>query len=96
MDKHDNKQYQLMKDHITEFEEGKLGLDQLINALYGLLKSLQTTEEEWIDKFQSEWWTLEQVYAVALDRKETTLNSDSQNLVYETLENMKTLLKDFK
>lgn len=85
-----------MKDHITEFEEGKLGLDQLINALYGLLKSLQTTEEEWIDKFQSEWWTLEQVYAVALDRKETTLNSDSQNLVYETLENMKTLLKDFK
>ncbi|WP_353928954.1 hypothetical protein WJM97_11500 [Okeanomitos corallinicola TIOX110] len=85
-----------MKDHIIEFEEGKLGLDQLINALYGLLKSLQTTEEEWIDKFQSEWWTLEQVYAVALDRKETTLNSDSQNLVYETLENMKTLLKDLK
>lgn len=85
-----------MKDHITEFEQGRLRLDQLINALYGLLKSLQTTEEEWIDKFQSEWWTLEQVYAVALDRKETTLNSESQNLVDETLENMKILLEDLK
>lgn len=90
---HDKKQYQLMKDYIAEFEEGKLKLDQLIKVLYGLTKSLQTTEEEWVDEFQSEWWTLEQVYAVALDRKETTLNLDSQNLIYETIENMKNLLK---
>ncbi len=51
-------------------------------------------ENQLIDKFRSEWWTLEQVYAVACDRGETTLNSESENLIYETLENMKNLLKE--
>jgi hypothetical protein len=31
---------------------------------------------------------------VACDRGETTLNSESENLIYETLENMKNLLKE--
>jgi hypothetical protein len=45
-------------------------------------------ENQLIDKFRSEWWALEQVYAVACDRGETTLNPESENLIYETLKNM--------
>lgn len=51
-------------------------------------------ENQLIDKFRSEWWTLEQVYAVACDQGETTLNPESENLIYETLKNMKNLLKE--
>jgi hypothetical protein len=96
MDISDIKQYQLMKDYILMFENGRLALDELIKDLYGLIQALQAPEEEWKDTFQSEWWTLEQVYATALDRGEKILNTESQDLVYETIENMKSLLKQIE
>jgi len=96
VNEHDCRQYKLIEEHIKEFENGKLKLSQLINAVDGLLGYLKLTEEDWIERFQSEWWTLEQVYAVALDRQETILSSDTQSLVHQTLENMKTLLKEIK
>lgn len=92
MDISDIRQYQLMKDYILMFENGRLTLDELIKDLYGLIQSLHAPEEEWKETFQSEWWTLEQVYAAALDRGEKVLNTESQDLVYETIENMKSLL----
>ena len=61
----DDRQYQLINSYIKEFEEGKLNLRSLIQTLSGLLESLTTTDPKWKDAFQSEWWTLEQVYAVA-------------------------------
>ena len=73
----DDRQYQLINSYIKEFEEGKLNLRSLIQTLSGLLESLTTTDPKWKDAFQSEWWTLEQVYAVAIDRGEAKLGLES-------------------
>jgi hypothetical protein len=92
MNNHDNKQYQLMENYMVEFEEGSLKISQLIELLDGLIQSLENTDENWIDKFRSEWWTLEQTYAVAVDRGENYLNSESESLIDEAVENMRMLL----
>ncbi|MDE5088409.1 MAG: hypothetical protein O4805_15240 [Trichodesmium sp. St16_bin2-tuft] len=88
----DDRQYQLINSYIKEFEEGKLNLRSLIQTLSELLESLTTTDLKWKDAFQSEWWTLEQVYAVAIDRGEAKLGLESQDLVEEAIGNMKHLL----
>jgi hypothetical protein len=93
MHAHDREQYQLMEAYLVKFESGKSGLHELIENLYGVINGLQATEQEWKDAFQSEWWNLEQVYAVAVDREQKVLDTESQNLVYETIKNMKSLLK---
>ncbi|MEB3311259.1 MAG: hypothetical protein VKJ02_13605 [Snowella sp.] len=89
-----NSQYLLIDQYLQQFDENKLPFDRLISVLDALLETLQVSDDEWKEKFRSEWWTLEQVYAVACDRGETTLNIESQNLVCETLDNMKKLLKE--
>lgn len=83
-----------MEQYLQQFDNNNLTLDRLINVLDALLETLQNPDEEWKENFRTEWWTLEQIYAVACDRGETKLNLDSQNLVYETIENMKNLLKE--
>ncbi len=96
MHKQDQQQYRLIKEYLQEFENGQLKLGRLINLLEGLIGSLQEVDKEWKDTFQSEWWTLEQVYAVARDRQEAKLSLESQNLVIEAIENMKHLLKEIE
>jgi hypothetical protein len=96
MDEHDRKQHQLIESYIKEFENGKLKIDRLISVLDGLIESLQITNEDWKDRFRSEWWTLEQVYSVAIDRKETSFSPESQNLINESIANMKLLLQEIK
>ena len=78
----DDRQYQLINSYIKEFEEGKLNLRSLIQTLSELLESLTTTDLKWKDAFQSEWWTLEQVYAVAIDRGEAKLGLESLSLIH--------------
>ena len=89
-----NIQYLLIGKCLQQFDNNELTFDRLISELENILETFPNSDEKWKDKFKSEWWTLEQVYAVACDRGETTLNPESENLVYETLENMKNLLKE--
>jgi hypothetical protein len=86
--------YRLIGKCLQQFDNNELTLDRLIHELEVLLETFPNSDEKWKEKFRSEWWTLEQVYAVACDRGETTLNPENENLVYETLENMKNLLKE--
>ena len=89
-----NRPYLLIRKCLQQFDNNELTLDRLIHELEVLLETFPNSDEKWKEKFKSEWWTLEQVYAVACDRGETTLNPESENLVHETLNNMKELLKD--
>ena len=89
-----NRPYLLIRKCLQQFDNNELTLDRLIHELEVLLETFPNSDEKWKEKFKSEWWTLEQVYAVACDRGETTLNPESENLVNETLNNMKELLKD--
>jgi hypothetical protein len=94
MNDYDHRQFELMKSSISLFEEEKLQIDRIINILEGLLDCLQTTDGEWIEKFRSEWLTLEEVYAVALYRNKDTLDKEDEFLIYGAVENMKKMLKD--
>ena len=94
MSEYDQRQYQLMSEYIKEFDRGKLKLESLIDTLEALIVSLQTADRAWKDSFESEWWTLEQVYAVALEQDKTTLLPQNQALINETIVNMKHLLAE--
>ena len=89
-----NIQYLLIGKCLQQFDNNELTFDRLISELENILETFPNSDEKWKENFRSEWWTLEQVYAVACDRGETTLNPESANLIYETLENMKNLLKE--
>ncbi len=93
MNSYDERQYTLMRNFIHEFEQGNLKIAKLIDNLSGLLDCLEQAEEEWRNAFKSEWWTLEQVYAVACYRGEKILTYESEALVYEAIDNMKSLLE---
>lgn len=84
----------LIEEYIKEFEARGLQLDHLISNLQIVLDNVSEVKKEWEDAFHSEWWTLEQVYAVALNRGETYLSVESRNLVHEAIQNMKLLLQE--
>jgi hypothetical protein len=91
MDNLDNGVYQIFEKKIEDFENGKLELGRFISAVDSLI-SLESLDEQWSDTFRSEWWTLEQVYSVSLDRGKTTLTTEYIVLIDEAIRNMKSLL----
>jgi hypothetical protein len=93
MNEHDQRQYQLMKQCIKGFEVGNLNLRVVIDSLKGLLNALEETSSAWKHSFNVEWWTLEEIYALASDREQEFLSQEDQEDVYKALENMKNLLE---
>jgi hypothetical protein len=93
---YDLRQIDLMASQISRFETGDVSQSQLINDLDSLLSCLKTVDQNWKNSFKSEWWTLEQVHAVALDRKQASLPPDSKALLTEALGNLKKLILNAK
>jgi hypothetical protein len=91
---YDKRQYDLMAEHLRRFEEGSSNLGTLVAGLDSLMACLEAPDQEWIQRFRSEWWTLEQVYAVALDRGKTELSAEDEALVNEAVAKMKQLLAE--
>jgi hypothetical protein len=89
---HDQRQFEQMITQIARYEDGATNLASLIAALDALLEALEGVEDEWKSAFRAEWWTLEQVYAVALDQGQMDLPLESRRFVSEAIENMKHLL----
>jgi hypothetical protein len=94
MSEYDLRQYKLMQQCIEGFEIGNLNLRVLIDSLRNLLNVLQEARKEWKTSFKSEWWVLEEVYAVASDREQTYLSQEEQTWVYEAIDRMKQLLEN--
>jgi hypothetical protein len=95
MNEKDYKHCQLISSFIEQFESGDLKMSKLISMLEGSINSLQTLDEELKEQLRSEWWTLEQVYSVALDQQESELSPESKNLVIEALRNIKSILQEY-
>lgn len=91
---YDQRQFSLMIEHLRRFEEGASDLSSLIAGLDALLNCLEAPDEEWKQRFRSEWWTLEQVYAVALHHGQTELPAEEEVLVNQAVTNMKQLLAE--
>ena len=71
-----------------------IDLPSLVSGLEALLASLEAADQAWVDRFRNEWWTLEQVYAVALDRGQTELSAEEASEIAKTIAKMKPLLAD--
>jgi len=81
----DLRQVALMEDRVAGFRAGGVALARLVNDLDSLWNELETTAA-WVDDLRSHWWTLEQVYAVAIDRDELdALPAEMQQLVDEAV-----------
>ena len=91
MSEDDRRQFALIVDRIIQYESGNLELGYLVRDIEALLNTLQDAEQGWRESAHEEWWTLEQVYAVALDRGQDTLTTESKVLVDEAITNLKAL-----
>ena len=85
--------YLRMKDCIDVFERGEIELGYLVREIEALKDSLEETDDRWREAFHNEWWTLEQVFAVALDRGKDPLTPENARLVEEAVGRMKDLLR---
>lgn len=93
---YDFRQLTLMEEQLSQFESGEIKLPHLISGLKSLRGCLRTIDEGWKKKFTGQWWTLEQVYAVALDRKKTAFSLEDLALIKEAVTNLKTLVASAK
>lgn len=78
----DLRQYEFMLDRLEAFTRSAISLRKLIEDLRSLVEALELPSPAWKEDFVSEWWTLEQVYAVAIDRNELDhLPAESKELI---------------
>jgi len=84
-----------LRDHaaqtLSEYRAGNLSLRRLIDALDSVWNSLETSG--WRDEFRGHWWTLEQIYSVALDRGDlANLSRDEMQEIEEALNELEVLI----
>jgi len=90
------RQFKLMEERIELFEQDKINFGQLICDLRSLLDCLKEVDEEWKNNFHSEWFVLEQVYAVALNRGGIQKIENGEKFIFKSLSAMKQLLQEIK
>lgn len=99
---YNERQYNLMLEIISDFKKEKIGIKQLILRLKSLFNALESIPETWRNSFNEEWFTLETIYALALDRQEESLDkkfiltSEEINIINNTLVNLKNLISERK
>lgn len=91
---YDLRQYELMRKTLSSFDKGETDLPDLIATLDALLAALEDAPEDWRKAFQAEWWTLEQVYAVALDRGQDAMAGENGSMVQGAVARLKDLVAE--
>ncbi|ETS29634.1 hypothetical protein BB987_17515 [Photorhabdus temperata] len=87
---YDLRQLNLMKETLGAYVENRLPLNVLIDRLRDLLDCLQDVNNEWKEQFYEHWFSLEQVYAVALDRNEPL--SQYESYINDSVKGLNNLL----
>lgn len=93
VNEYDKRQLEIMLVKIRSFRKNALGLLNLINDLSSLLDVLECVADSWKEECKSWVWDLEEVYAVALDRKQA-LNTDDLQGVEDALNQIELLVKN--
>lgn len=88
------RQLTLMADRLVRFRSGEVPLRRLIDDLNSLWSELEVPGD-WSERFRSHWWTLEQVYSVAVDRGQVDpLPADFSVLISEAVDSMTFMLDE--
>ena len=69
-------------------------LGQLIATLEQHCDVLPGGDSTWKPRFWEQWESLEGVYAVALDRQESSLDEECQKIVTDAIAELRTLIAD--
>lgn len=78
----DLRQLERMKERLFLFERDEIRLQALISDLDFLIDSFESAEPSWLESVREEWSTLEEVYAVNLDRGVAVdMDRESEGLV---------------
>lgn len=76
---------------LTGYRSGAVSLRRLVDDLDAVWNRLLSTR--WSEEFRGHWWTLEQIYAVALDRGELeALPADAKADIEEAVGGLERLL----
>ncbi|WP_405806207.1 hypothetical protein [Streptomyces sp. NBC_01187] len=78
---------EMLRRSIKAYREGSMPLGRLVGDVESIADSM--SESEGREKIRSEWWTLEQVYAVEiLDREAGELPESAINQVTDALQRL--------
>jgi hypothetical protein len=91
---YNQRQYRLMLEQLTTFEQGQMKLDILVTNLEGLLNTLEQIEESWKSPFLSEWGKLEDARAVALFRQIKSFDQAATERILKAVSALKLLVLD--
>ena len=96
MTDYDERQISLMINRIRRFQNKEIHLGVLINDLEALLNALESVSVDWKSAFHEEWWDLEQVYAISLDREDESFLIENEESISSSLDKMKKLIEEIK
>ena len=79
------------RQSLQGYRSGRVTLRRLIDDLDEVWSHVP--KSEWSEHFRSQWWVLEEIYAVALDRRELDqLSLDDQKSIGTALDELGRLL----
>lgn len=79
------------RDTVARYRSGVISFPLLVDSLYAIISHFD--ESEWLQEVRGQWLTLEQVYAVDLDRGELgDMSTQSLELIDEAVGALEDLL----
>jgi|HubBroStandDraft_3_1064219.scaffolds.fasta_scaffold1158846_1 hypothetical protein len=90
---YDQRQYRLMLEQITGFESGRIILGHLVGGLESLSAVLEERDASWDLKFSQLWGILDNAYANLVTKSLTNLSAKEQELVEDTVRQLKILVE---
>ena len=94
MNEYDSRQLRLMRRKIDQFQADETNIGILIDDLRALLDVLEFVPYNWKTRFYEEWWHLEEIFAVALDRDYVSVMEESKKDISESVNKMKELISN--
>jgi len=91
MSEREQRQYRLVRDVLNKYQQRRLALPELISALRSLEDEMLEATAEWKRAFKGEWWTLEQIYAAALDRGEEGVSPEGELSIAAAIDELQRL-----
>jgi hypothetical protein len=83
-----------MRQSLESRRESIESLGRVISELESLYLLLETPPDSWKRSFQEQWGTLEEVFAVTLDRGAPTLDNECDKLVADALVHLRSLVDE--